>query len=108
MFTARSAEVSSLSERVSSLHKQLDEEQKSHEQERRSHDQAMQLLHSEVRGGSEHVTQLEEALRMCQKELEGHVTRVEETTRLQRCEAEELQKHVSFRRRVFGSEGTYM
>lgn len=89
MYTARNAEVSSLSERVSSLHKQLD-------QERRSHDEAMQLLQSEVKGGSHHVNQLEEALRACQEELEGHVTRVEETARMQKSEVQELQKHVSY------------
>ena len=88
MYTARNAEVGSLSERVSSLHKQLDHE-------RRSHDEAMQLLHSEVRGGSEHVNELEQALRACQEELEGHVTRVEETSRMQTSEVQELQKHVS-------------
>ena len=86
--TAKIAEVSSLTERVSSLHNQL-------EQERRSHDQAMQLLHSEVKGGSQHVSELERALRACQDELEGHVTRVEETSRMQKAEVEELQKHVS-------------
>ena len=79
--------MSSLSERVASLHKQLD-------QERMSHDKSMQLLHSEVRGGSQHVNQLEQALRACQEELEGHVIRVEETSRVQKSEVEELQKHV--------------
>ena len=86
--TAKIAEVSSLTEHVSSLRNQL-------EQERRSHDQAMQLLHSEVKGGSQHVSELERALRACQDELEGHVTRVEETSRMQKAEVEELQKHVS-------------
>ena len=86
--TAKIAEISSLTEHVSSLRNQL-------EQEHRSHDQAMQLLHSEVKGGSQHVSELERALRACQDELEGHVTRVEEASRMQKAEVEELQKHVS-------------
>ena len=54
------------------------------------------MLHSEVKGGSQHVSKLEWALRACQDELEGHVTRVEETSRMQKAEVEELQKHVSY------------
>ena len=55
----------------------------------------MQLLNSEVKGGSQHMTQLEQALRACQDELEGHVTRVEQSTQVHKREIEELQKHVS-------------
>ena len=88
MYTARNAEVSSLSEHVSSLHKQLDGE-------RRAHEEAMQLLNSEVKGGSRQMTQLEQALRSCQEELEGHVTRVEQTTVMHKSEMEEMQKYVS-------------
>lgn len=59
-----------------------------------SYAEAMQWLHTEVKDGSDRVSQLEHALEECRNELAGHVDRVGEATEQHKTEVDQLKKQV--------------